>query len=140
MANKLYPLGKDYILTNGGIVTGNVKAVLVTTVTSKGANNYYPQSDSDQFLSAVPLASRIAPPIALTNKATNQGAYSADPVTFPAVTGSSTEALVLYLDTGNEATSPLVGYFDTVAGLPAQPSGSDIQIVWDTGATKIFAI
>ena len=60
----------------------------------------------------------------------------------PAGTGSASaaEALVLWVDTGTPATSFLIAYFDTVTGLPVTPNGGDIQIVWDSGANKIFKL
>ena len=38
------------------------------------------------------------------------------------------------------STSQLVAYIDTATGLPVTPNGGNIQIVWDTGANKIFAL
>jgi hypothetical protein len=60
-------------------------------------------------------------------------------VTYTAVTGNSVEALVIYVDTGTAATSPLVAYIDTgVTGLPVTPNGGNISITWN--ASGIFAL
>ena len=40
---------------------------------------------------------------------------------------SSIEAIVIYVDTGTEATSPLVAFIDTATGLPITPNGGDKQ-------------
>ena len=62
-----------------------------------------------------------------------------DNVTFTAVSGASVEALVIYIDTGNTATSRLVAYIDTgVTGLPVTPNGGDISITWN--ASGIFQL
>src|SRR5574338_421363 len=48
-----------------------------------------------------------------------------------AVTGDVSEAILVYKDTGVEATSPLIAYIDTVSsGLPVTPNGGDITIAW----------
>jgi len=55
------------------------------------------------------------------------------------VTGNTVEALVIYVDTGSAATSPLVAYIDTsVTGLPVTPNGGDITVTWN--ASGIFAL
>lgn len=140
MTNRIYPIGKDYIIANGGLITGNVKAMLVSTDPTKGNGRYYTVADTDQFLSIVPAGARRSAGVALTNKTTQNGVYNADPVTFPAVAGDTVQAMILYIDTGTEANSPLIGYFDVLAGFPFLPSGADVQAVWDGGVYKIFAI
>jgi hypothetical protein len=49
-------------------------------------------------------------------------------VTFTAVTGDVSEAVILYKDTGVAATSPLIAYIDTATGLPVTPNGGDITV------------
>ena len=52
----------------------------------------------------------------------------------------SVEALVIYKDTGNTATSNLIAYIDTGTGLPFTTNGADVDIVFDSGSNKIFAL
>jgi inactivated superfamily I helicase len=54
--------------------------------------------------------------------------------------GDTAEAVVIWKDTGNPATSPLIAYIDTITGWPIATSGGDIVAQWDNGAYKIFAI
>ena len=61
-------------------------------------------------------------------------------MTFTDVTGASIEAIIIYSDTGTEATSPLIAYIDTATGLPITPNGGDIIVTWDNGANKIFKL
>jgi hypothetical protein len=68
------------------------------------------------------------------------GAFDAADVTFTTVTGDPSEALVIWKDTSNEATSPLIMYIDTATGLGVTPNGGDITVTWDNGANKIFKI
>jgi hypothetical protein len=66
--------------------------------------------------------------------------FDAADVTFPTTSGNSAEALIIYKDTGTAGTSPLIAYFDTGTGLAITPNGGDINVVWDNGANKIFAL
>jgi hypothetical protein len=56
------------------------------------------------------------------------------------VSGDMAEGLVMWQDTGNEATSPLLYIGVGVTGLPVQPNGGPINVVWSNGASKIFRI
>ena len=47
---------------------------------------------------------------------------------------------MIYVDTGTEATSPLIAYIDTATGLPITPNGGDIIVTWDNGTNKIFKV
>ena len=47
---------------------------------------------------------------------------------------------IVYKDTGVTSTSPLIAYIDTITGFPLATNGGDIQIIWDSGANKIFAL
>jgi hypothetical protein len=48
--------------------------------------------------------------------------------------------VVLYKDTGDETTSPLIACLDSVTGLPITPTGADVLLHWDNGASKIFKL
>ncbi len=135
MANALYDLGRQAFLS-GGIdwSSATIKAVLVDT----GA--YTVNLSTHQYLSDIAGGARIATSSALGTKTVTNGVADAADVVFPAVTGASIEAVVIYKDTGVAATSPLICYIDTGTGLPITPSGGDITIVWDSGANKIFKL
>jgi hypothetical protein len=134
MANALYPKWKEQLLqftTNNNLSAGTVKVALVDT-------GVYTYSSADQFYSSVTSAA-VGTPQTIGSKTFTNGVFDGADVTFTAVTGSSVEALVLYIDTGSAATSPLVAYIDTsVTGLPVTPNGGDIAITWN--ASGIFAL
>lgn len=134
MANALYPSWKSALLqfsTNNNLSAGTVKVVLVDT-------GVYTYSSTDQFYSSVSSAA-VGTPQTIGSKTFTNGVFDGSDVTFTAVTGNSVEALVLYIDTGSAATSPLVAYIDTsVTGLPVTPNGGDITITWN--ASGIFAL
>ena len=135
MANTLYDLARQRFLeAQINWMTDTIKVLLVDT----GA--YTPQTSVHQYLSDIPTSARIAGPITLTAKSTTGGAADAADVTFTSVTGASIEAIVIYSDTGQENTSPLIAYIDTATGLPITPNGGDIIVTWDNGTNKIFKV
>lgn len=135
MANTLYDFARQRFLESQiNWMTDTIKVLLVDT----GA--YTPQTAVHQYLADIPVSSRIAGPITLTSKSTTGGAADASDCTFTSVTGASIEAIVIYKDTGTEATSPLIAYIDTATGLPITPNGGDIIVTWDNGTNKIFKV
>lgn len=135
MANTLYDAARQRFLeAQINWMTDTIKVLLVDT----GA--YTPQTAVHQNLSDIPTSARIAGPNTLTAKSTTGGAADAADVTFTSVSGPSIEAIVIYSDTGTEASSPLIAYIDTATGLPITPNGGDIIVTWDNGANKIFKV
>ena len=135
MANTLYDYARQRFLeAQINWMTDTIKAVLVDT----GA--YTPQTSVHQYLADIPISARVTTPVTLTAKATTGGAADAADCTFVSVTGASIEAIVIYVDTGSEATSPLIAYIDTATGLPITPNGGDIIVTWDNGTNKIFKV
>lgn len=99
----------------------------------------YTFSAAHEFLSSVPAAARVAEGT-LANPAMVGRAFDADDITISGVTGDESEALIIYKDTGVEATSRLIYFSDTGTNLPFTPNGGDLAITWDAGASKIFAL
>lgn len=134
MASVLYPKFLEQAIQGGTDLSGgNIKVILVDT----GAYTY---SASHQFLSDVAAPARIATSGNLASKTFTSGVFDAADVTFTAVTGTTVEAVVIYIDTGTAGTSKLIGYFDNYSGLVLTPNGQDVNLVWDNGASKIFAL
>jgi hypothetical protein len=135
MANALYPLWKEQLLqftTNNNLSAGTVKVALIDT-----AN--YTYSAANQFYSSVAGAAVIGTPQTIGSKTFTNGVFDGADVTFTTVTGANVEALIIYVDTGTAATSPLVAYIDSsVTGLPVTPNGGNISITWN--ASGIFAL
>ena len=135
MANTLYDFARQRFLeAQINWMTDTIKVILVDT----GA--YTPQTSIHQYLSDISGSARIAGPVTLTAKATTGGAADAADCTFTSVSGASIEAIVIYKDTGSEATSPLIAFIDTATGLPITPNGGDIIVTWDNGVNKIFKV
>ena len=135
MANTLYDFARQRFLeAQLNWMTDTIKVILVDT----GA--YTPQTAVHQYLADIPISARIAGPVTLTSKTTTGGAADGADVTFTSVTGSSIESIIIFSDSGTEATSPLIAYIDTATGLPITPNGGDIIITWDNGTNKIFKV
>lgn len=136
MTQVIYPKWKEAVMqgASNSSLAGTVKAILVDSAD-------YTYSASHQFLSDVPSGARVATSSALANKTYTNGVFDADDTTFSAVTGDQSEAIILYIDTGTEGTSRLVAYEDSsITGAPVTPNGGDINLAFDNGANKIFAL
>lgn len=121
MANTLYDYCRQRFLeAQINWMTDTIKVILVST------SAYTPQTAVHQCLADIPVSARIAGPVTLTAKATTGGAADAADCTFTSVSGATINAIVIYKDTGTEATSPLIAYIDTATGLPITPNGGDI--------------
>ena len=134
MANAIYPIYKQALLdglSDIDINDGTVKVALIDT-------NDVAYSAAHDFHADI-SAAVVGTPQTIGNTTVTTGLFDGDNVTFTAVTGDVCEALIIYIDTGNTATSRLVAYLDTgVTGLPVTPNGGDITVTWD--AAGIFQL
>ena len=135
MANELYDKGREGFL-DGSIDwdTDDIRCILVDVA------DYTVDLAAHDNLDDIPSGARVATSDALTGKTVVAGVADADDVTFSAVTGDPSEALVIYKHTGTESTSRLIAYIDDATGLPVTPNGGDITIQWDSAASKIFKL
>ena len=135
MANTLYDKARERFLR--GQINWDTDTMKVCLVDK---NVYTPNFTTHEYLSDVSGSAIIAAGVTLTGKASTSGAADANDVTFTAVSGEESEALIIYKDTGDNATSPLIALIDSATGLPITPNGGDIIVVWDNGANKIFKL
>lgn len=135
MANAIYDKWKEAILNGGSNValSGTVKVTLVD-----GAS-YTPNMSTHDFIDDISAPARISTQT-LANKTYTLGVFDADDVTFTTVTAGTYEYLVIWIDTGVEATSRLVALFDTATGLAVTSTGGNVIVTWDSGANKIFKL
>jgi len=134
MANLVYPKFKNALL-NGDV---DMDAVTIQCVLVDLAD--YTYNAAHEFLTDLPAAARVAQ-VGLANPnigVVADGVFDGDDVVFNTVSGDEAEAVVLYVDTGVEGTSRLVGFIDTAPGLPITPNGGNIPINWN--ASGIFQI
>ena len=133
MANHVYAFYMSaafkalYDLTNA---SNHVKLMLVRT----GVGHYVPNFVTDQFASSVAGGDQIARTAQLTGITVAQAAgpqsvFNAANTVFTAVpAGPAGGAILLFIDTGVDATSPLIAYLDGYTGLPITPTGADINV------------
>lgn len=58
------------------------------------------------------------------------GTFDAADTVFTTLTGDQSESLILFKDSGVEATSDVFARWDTATGLPLTPNGADVTTVW----------
>jgi hypothetical protein len=129
MANTVYPLGAQKILS---------ALINFTSDTIKGAlvSNGYTYSTSHEFVSS--LGTLIGTSQTLTGISVTDGVLDATDLDFGAIApGSTIKALVIFKDTGNPATSPVLFYYDAATGLPAATNGGVITVPWSNDVKKI---
>jgi len=133
MANALYPKFKEQLLSGAvNMLTATVKCMLI--------KNGYTYSTSHQYVSDISTYDN-GRSSALTGKTVTNGVFDADDVSLAATAAVETIGIVLYIDSGDDATSLLVAYIDSATGLPFTPAaGGQVNIVWDNGAYRIFAL
>jgi hypothetical protein len=142
MANFMFDKARQKFL-EGGLqwLSQNFKVALVR----KGS--WVPSQANDDVVSTVLAAGAtfVARSANLATKTSTGGIADAadDAPTFAAVAaGAACEALVVFRDSGSDATSEVVLHIDTAGGtLPITPFGGDITVSWDnTSGVKIFKL
>ena len=126
-----YPKGAEKTLS-GGIAWGSdsIKAALVP--------NSYSYDAGHEFLSAVGVPLGI---VALSNRSVTNGAFDADDADFGAMAGPGVAgAIVLFKDTADAATSPLLLHIAGVVGFPHTLNGGGLKVVWPDSASKVFSL
>lgn len=133
MANVIYPKYKEALLgglSNIDLDGGTVKAALIDL-------NTYTYNAAHDFLNDV--SGIVGTAQAIANTTVTNGLFDGDDVVFPSVAGASAEAILIYIDTGNSATSRLVALLDTgMTGLPVTPNSGNINLNWH--ASGIFQL
>ena len=141
MASSQYTKGLHKIINrNIDLVNDTLKLVLVDTA------SYTADLDNHEFLSDIPVGMRVAtspqltlPAITIdTVPAVDQIMFDAADGTFTAVTGATTEAVVLFKDTGSAATSPLIAFYDG-ASVALTPNGNDVNFTISTSGLLRWA-
>ncbi len=132
MANTFYPKGAQKVISAQiNFSADTIKAVLVPAG--------YTYSAAHEFLSD--LGSVVGTAQTLVSKTVDGGVFDAADADFGAIApGSTAKAAILYKDTGNASTSPLVAYIDQLTGFPFATNGGGVSIPWSNGVGKIFSL
>lgn len=129
-----YRKGAQRVLTKQvDFVADTIKAILLK-------NTYTKNLTTDEFLGDVSTY-RMDADVTLTGKSAALGVFDCDDIEWVAVAAGDTAACVaLYLDTGNESTSPLLLWTDNITGFPLAANGGNIKVQIDAGTYKFFSL
>jgi hypothetical protein len=125
-----YTKGLKRIVSNEiSLLTDNLKFVLVDK------DNYTVNYDEDEFLSDIPALARVSISPNISGKlfaiddlqTPPQVYFVCNNVVFQAVTGNQFESVVLFKDSGDPSTSPLVSYYES-SNTTLTPTGDDITL------------
>ena len=139
MANFIFTPFRNAALQAGipNLSSATIKAMLVDNADDTPAA-------ADDFINDILSAARV-PAIAScptlgskTFGTVAAGVFDAADTTFTALTGDPSESLILFEDSGSEATSDLISHWDTATGLPITPNGGDVVIQWNASGIIIF--
>lgn len=135
MANALYDFGREGFL--GGDIDWDANDIRLIAIDE--ADDTIDLA-ADDFLDDRAAPSRVATSGAFASKTKTAGVADAADVTLSTVSGDQFESIDIYKHTGTESTSNMIANIDTATGLPCTPNGGNINIVWDSGANKIFKL
>jgi len=120
----IYSSARESFLTAGINWSTDTFGALLAT------GGYTPNLGLDQHVADIP-GPAISGRQPLTSLSSNAGgAYAAD-VNFSSVVGAAVVYIIIYKNTGSDATSPLICLIDSANGLPVFPSGTPVTISWD---------
>lgn len=108
--------------SDSDLVAGTVKVQLV--------DSGYTYNAAHDFFNDVTAGTRVSTPVTLGSKTFTNGLFSAVCPDFAALAGDVVTGFVVYIDTGNEATSRLVMFVDDATVFPLTPAGLDQPLIW----------
>jgi hypothetical protein len=131
--NLVYPSAVDaWLVGSVDVTTAVLKAELL--------EGYVP-ADGDAWLADIDGATRFGSPETATVSSVAGGTVNLDPLTFPSVAaGHTADAVVLYVDSGSDATRLLLVLFvEAGDGTPLAlvTDDGDIGLSWPRGAFKL---
>lgn len=133
MANTLFDIGRAHFLgADIDWLADDIKVVLIKST--------YVLDQTDEFIAdlGAVLNGETAN---LGTKTATAGVADAADTSLVATSAVACKALILFKDTGADATDLLIGYIDTATGLPFTPgAGGTVNIVWDSGVNRIFKL
>lgn len=133
MTSAVFPKAKERALGAGlDLLNADVRVML--------ALSSYSYDPADEFVADLGAVDN-GRSAALAGKSITGGVFDANDSTLNATAASTSNALVVFIHTGNDATARLIAYIDDAVGLPFTPEASQAcPIVWDNGANKIFKL
>src|SRR3990167_6840634 len=90
-----------------------------------------PVPATDDFLDDILAGARVGIWTPLASKTITAGTFDAADITDTAQSGDQYESLVIYEQSGSDATADLIAFIDTATGLAFTPSGGDVTLAFD---------
>jgi hypothetical protein len=113
------------------LLTANIQVMLVNA-------NYTPLP-GDQYVSAISPSAIIARDVAITSPAINSGTFKCIVPAFDALLNTAEViALVMYQNTSDDTTSPLIYYTSTGPGFPFYAQGLNYLVAYDQSSGGFF--
>jgi len=143
MANAIYPLYKNAIMTNAGATTSLTGGTSTTNPYLVMTSATYTYNAAHQFFSSITgvvgpaNGGEITSPTVGTVAA---GVFDGADVTYTAVSGSVVTQLLIYIqNAGANTTWRLVLFEDTgVTGLPVTPNGGNITVTFNASGIMLL--
>jgi len=117
---KIYPSTAQKLFEAGfNWASDNFTAVLLSSA--------YVFDSTDVFRSDI--AAGVLASVAISGKTNTSGVLDASDLTFTGVTGT-VAALLIFKDTGVQATSPLCVYDNSIIGVPTTFANQEVTLAW----------
>jgi hypothetical protein len=133
-----FKYGKGSIAIGSGsidLLTASVQAMLVTA-------SYAPQPNADAFVSSIPSEAIVIRDVVLTGKGLSPyGVFFGTVPPFNALISTDTVvAIILYVNSGSDATSQLLYYSSGGSGFPFLPQGFNYVVGYDQNNGGYFQV
>lgn len=114
------------------LLGADVRAMLVKST--------YTFDDTDEFVADLGAVDNGRSG-ALAGKSITNGVFDANDSTLNATAADPSNAVIIFIHTGSDATARLLAYINDGVGIPFTPEASQVcPLVWDSGANKIFKL
>lgn len=141
MANFVSDKYRNNVLGDNTYTNVQLDADTISAMFLDNADDTAAVSDGD--LSAILSAARVpavgsCPTVGTKTLGTVAvGVFDAADTVFTSLSGDQSEQLILFKNTGTDATAVILCAWDTATGLPLTPNGGNVTVVWS--ASGIFS-
>ncbi len=143
MANRLQDKYRNNILGDDTYANVQLDSDTIAVMFIDTADDTVIASDGDLVnvddVAQVPAAASCPTLTSPTIGSLGVGVFDAADTTFTALTGDQAENMLLFKNTGTDATAVLIAHWDTfTSGMPVTPNSGDVVVQWN--ASGIFIV
>lgn len=136
MANTLYPKGREGFATAQiNWLTDDIRLVLLDAT--------YVYDDAHDFRSDIAAGAVVEESDLLSGKSATDGICDAADIVVTTVSGDTITQIAVFKDTGVDATSRLILFYDATASsvlINLIPDGTGVRVRWSNGPLKMFRL